>query len=145
VTYALVKPTHAGNRLPGGCANHSLAHGGALYAMASDHAHEPGTQDQYAAPGPDATPDPRSGHIVLLGSDASTVSHRVPLVIQVPRFPGSLRATMPSRAWPEIPCLFVSVAGQFVGGGSSGVCGPAEEAGEQLEFGVAVFGADLVH
>ncbi len=49
------------------------------------------------------------------------------------------------RVAREISCLFASVAGQFAGGGLSGVCGPAEEVGEQLEFGVAVFGADLVH
>ncbi len=37
-----------------------------------------------------------------------------------------------------------SVAGQLVGGGSSGAGGPAQEVGEQVEFGIAVSGADLV-
>jgi hypothetical protein len=55
------------------------------------------------------------------------------------------RVPLRSRVAGVVPCFFASVAGQFVGGGSSGLCGPAEEVGEQLEFSVAVFGADLVH
>ena len=71
---------------------------------------------------------PRQGVTTALGrSDPPSPGRR----LHDPRFPG--------------PCLFASVAGEFVGGGLSGVCGAAEEAGEQLEFGVAVFGADLVH
>src|SRR6266536_4729884 len=38
-----------------------------------------------------------------------------------------------------------SVAGQLVGGVSSGVGGAAEEVGEQFELGVGVSGAELVH
>ena len=41
--------------------------------------------------------------------------------------------------------LLVSVAGQLVGGGSSGVGGAVEEVGEQLKLVVAVAGAELVH
>jgi hypothetical protein len=33
-----------------------------------------------------------------------------------------------------------SAAGQFVGGGSAGVGGPAREVGEEVEFGLAVSG-----
>src|SRR4029453_10069383 len=38
-----------------------------------------------------------------------------------------------------------SVAGQLVGGGSSGVGGAVEEVGEELKAVVAVAGAELVH
>ena len=59
------------------------------------------------------------------------------------------RSTSRSACPPSPPLRSIatadSVAGQFVGGGSSGVCGAAQEVGEQLELGVAVFGADLVH
>jgi hypothetical protein len=53
---------------------------------------------------------------------------------------------MAKGRWPSLTVryLFASVGGQFVGGGLSGVCGPAQEVGEQVEFGVAVSGADLV-
>ena len=65
--------------------------------------------------------------------------------IAIAALSGTKPIAVPQRLAREIPCFFASVAGQFVGGGSSGVCGAAEEVGEQLEFGVAVFGADLVH
>jgi hypothetical protein len=60
----------------------------------------------------------------------------------------SLSGAQPARmawTWEKSRWVVASVAGQFVGGGPAGLRGPAEEVGEQLEFGVAVVGADLVH
>jgi hypothetical protein len=70
-------------------------------------------------------------------------------------FPNRLRCRCgPARrrgalfAWPTCSrsrCAGRSVACQLLGRASSGVCGAAQKARKQFEFGVSISGADLVH
>ena len=65
--------------------------------------------------------------------------------------PGDAEGVRPSPSRRRCPggggrdVAVVSVVGQLVGGGSSGVGGAVEEVGEQLKLVVAVAGAELVH
>src|SRR5579872_5024047 len=52
--------------------------------------------------------------------------------------------SLPALSHPAAVWQQASAAGQCVGRGPAGAGGPAKEAGEQVELGVGISGADLV-